>query len=98
MRRPVELPIKPVELDEVEVVLEVDLELEESVLGVELTEFIPGVLSCGADACPVALNGFIATVTMLPTEPIAKSVIMDISDSFCIFFRSPLMLRHPIHR
>ena len=89
MRRPVELPMRPVELDELDEVCEVDVELEESLLVVELaellTEFRLGVLSCGADAWPVALNGFTATVTMVPTEPIASRVIMDISDSFCNF-------------
>lgn len=52
MSRPVELPIKPLELEELEVVpeLEVELAVVVTVFGVELTEFIPGVLSCGADA------------------------------------------------
>lgn len=50
MSRPVELPIKPLELDELDVVLELVVVLEEPVLGVELTEFKDGVLSCGADA------------------------------------------------
>lgn len=63
------------------------MELEfESPLEVEVTVLISGVFSCGAEAWPVVLNGFIATVMMPPTEPMTRRVSIDINESFCIFY------------
>ena len=35
------------------------------------------------------LKGFIATVAIVPTDPIASSVIIDIKDSFCMASAQP---------